>query len=99
VKKTKEKPASQPGQVQVVVRHSPTFGDWYDIGTDAGAVILATNNGSGLKPRTLCLRHQVYVEKVRKLEQEHGPVTVIPVRRDEYVELPNRNTNTDKETQ
>jgi len=75
-----------PGQVQPIVRRS-TFGDWIDIGAQ-GAVVLATNDGHGLTPRALCLPHQLYVEKVRELEQ-YGTVTAIPVRCSEYVELPN----------
>lgn len=73
-------------RVNPILRHS-SFGDWYYIKTDADAVIIATNSGVGLKPRDLCLPHQVYVAKVRELERKYGPVTIIPVHSNEYVEV------------
>ncbi len=75
--------------MKAIVRQS-AFGDWYDIGTKADVVILATNDGTGLKPRTLCLPHQVYVHKVRELEEKHhATVTAIPAMAGDYVNLPN----------
>ncbi len=75
--------------MKAIVRQS-SFGDWYDIGTKADVVILATNDGGGLVPRKLCLPHQVYVHTVRDLEAtHHATVTAIPAMSGDYVHLPN----------
>jgi len=77
------------GTLDPIVRHS-TFWDWFDIGTDADVVILATNDGGGLVPRKLCLPHQVYVKTVRELEAtHHARVTAIPAKSGDYIDLPN----------
>lgn len=59
-------------------------------GKEYDAVILCYNKGRGLEPIQLCLTHQVYLEKLERIYEEHGgsyhfEVVAIPVCSKDYI--------------
>ncbi len=62
------------------------FGDFYnfEMPKECDVVILAINRGFGLEPRQLLLPHQVYKEKIEKLN--YG-VVLIPASSKNYIIL------------
>lgn len=54
------------------------------------AVILCYNNGLGLVPLQVCMPHQVYLEKLESIYEEHGgsynfEIVAIPVCSKDYI--------------
>lgn len=65
------------------IRNSDVFGPWInlDLPEGADAVIVCENDGRGLKPLSLRLRHQVYMKDVKNVKG----LTIIPIRSLEYI--------------
>jgi hypothetical protein len=74
------------------LKHTP-FGTLIDINLpeDCTSVLICLR-GLSLKPVHICLPHQVYVETINKIIEEHNDYnintfTIIPLRANEYIDI------------
>ena len=85
-------------KIKTEIVYANPFGDQcvLKIPNDCDVVILAYNNGYGLKPISLCLPHQVYVEKIEQLIKEHQAheIFAIPFNSDNYISIVGNVDNT-----
>ena len=78
-------------KIKTSIVYSNPFGDMckLDIPDGCDLVVLAVNDGFGLKPISLCLPHQVYVKDIQKLLKEHEAkeIVAIPISSDTYISI------------
>ncbi len=78
-------------QIKTTIVYGNPFGDMcvFDMPDDCNIVILAVNKGFGLRPVSLCLPGQVYVETIQKLLEEHQAkeIVAIPASSDNYISI------------
>jgi hypothetical protein len=66
----------------ITIQDDSTFGPYLKFKMPPGTdVVIVCENDYGLKPKSLCLPHQVYVEKVKDLRG----LTLIPVNHEQYI--------------